>query len=408
MKKILFPLMLQLFVLCTACSDDDLSSEPKERQDIMLSRSEMQMVEENTKFAFSLFDKVNSYEEKPNWMIAPFSTSLTLGMIANGTDGNTQTEIQEALGFNGFQLYEMNDYYKKLSAELKVLDNTTRLYLANSVWIDKGINVHGSFTNTIEEKYDAQVSNLDFYSADALQSINNWCAMQTNDQITRILDEIPENAKVCFLNALYFKGVWKNKFQESLTKDETFYYADGRSKPVKMMMQNDSFGYCHNENFALAEFPYGNSAFSMVVLLPHESKTLNECIQLFDADYWTGSVEMVGQNLNVKFPRFEINSEINLMEVMMDMGVCDVFDYEKADFSTMSSNSFFLGLLKQASSIKVDEKGTEATSVTIGSGMVTAPGPQDPVDFFINRPFAFLIKEKSTGTILFMGKVTEL
>ena len=112
-----------------------------------------------------------------------------------------------------FQLYEMNDYYKKLSAELKVLDNTTRLYLANSIWIDKGINVHGSFTNTIEEKYDAQVSNLDFYSADALQSINNWCAMQTNDQITRILDEIPENAKVCFLNALYFKGVWKNKFQ---------------------------------------------------------------------------------------------------------------------------------------------------------------------------------------------------
>ena len=93
---------------------------------------------------------------------------------------------------------------------------------------------------------------------------------------------------------------------------------------------------------------------------------------------------------------------------MKNLGVSDVFDREKADFSQMTSTSLFLGLLKQATSIKVDEKGTEAASVTVGSGMITAPGPQDPVDFYINRPFAFLIKEKSTGTILFMGKVTEL
>ena len=111
MKKILLPLMMPLLILCTACSDDDdLSTKPKERQDIILSRSESQMVEENVKFAFSLFDKVNEYEEKPNWLIAPFSASVTLGMIANGTEGNTQVELLNALGFTGFSLEEMNTW----------------------------------------------------------------------------------------------------------------------------------------------------------------------------------------------------------------------------------------------------------------------------------------------------------
>lgn len=409
MKKILLPLMMPLLILCTACSDDDdLSTKPKERQDIILSRSESQMVEENVKFAFSLFDKVNEYEEKPNWLIAPFSASVTLGMIANGTEGNTQVELLNALGFTGFSLEEMNTYYKKLGSELKALDNTTQLYLANSIWIDNGLDVYDPFIKTNKDMYDAQVSQLDLDSPNALQSINNWCAQQTENQITRILDKMPEEAKICFLNALYFKGVWKNKFKESSTKEETFHYADGRSNSVKMMMQNEDFGYYHNETFALAEFPYGNSAYSMVVLLPHENKTLTESLQLFTADYWTESVQMANQNLNVQFPRFEMNYETDLIQIMKNLGVSDVFDREKADFSQMTSTSLFLGLLKQATSIKVDEKGTEAASVTVGSGMITAPGPQDPVDFYINRPFAFLIKEKSTGTILFMGKVTEL
>ena len=175
-----------------------------------------------------------------------------------------------------------------------------------------------------------------------------------------------------------------------------------------MMKQTKSFNYTTNESFSIAEFPYGNEAFSMVVLLPNENKTLEECLRIFTADYWMKDVEMSMRKLNVLFPLFEMNYETDLINVMKEMGVSDAFNIDNADFSLMTSSSVYLNLLKQATYIKVDEKGTEAASVTLGAGMNTDAGPTTTIDFFINRPFAFLIKEKSTGNILYMGKVTRL
>lgn len=410
MKNILLLVVMPLLmIVMLSCSEDDVSVEPNDRKEIVLSRSEMQMAEENVKFAFSLFNKVNELEtEKSNWMVSPFSASVALSMIANGTEGNTLAELQKTLGFDGFSLEEMNGYYRKLNAELKCLDNTAQLYMANSIWTDTGIDVYNSFIETNKNVFGALVSALDLSSSSALKSINDWCAQQTNNAIPVILDYIPEGVKVCFLNALYFKGVWKNKFDVSETSDESFYYADGRSNLVRMMKQTEKFNYDANESFSIAEFPYGNEAFSMVVLLPNENKTLEESLRMFTSDYWMNEVDMSMRELNVLFPRFEMNYETDLVNVMKNMGILDVFDINNADFSLMSSASVYLSLLKQATYIKVNEEGTEAASVTLGAGMSGDAGPTETVDFYVNRPFAFLIKEKSTGNILYMGKITEL
>lgn len=409
MKKILLPFMMLLFMSLMACSDDnDASVTPNDRKDIVLSRSETQMATENVKFAFALFNKMNELEtEKPNWMVSPFSASVALSMIANGTDGNTLTELQNVLGLSDFSLEEMNEYNRKLNVELPYLDNTTKLCVANSIWADKEIDMYGSFINTNKDVYDAQISTLDFSLPNALENINSWCAKQTENTIPEILDDMPEGVKVCFLNTLYFKGTWKEKFSESATENETFYCMDGQQHLVKMMKQTEDFYYCDNKTFAMAEFPYGNEAFSMIVLLPHEDKTLEETLQEFTVDYWA-EIEMSKKELNVCFPRFEMNYETDLIQVMRSLGVSDIFDEEKADFSRLSSIPMYLNLLKQATYIKVDEKGTEAAAVSVGTGMVGDSGPAKTIDFFMNRPFAFLIKEKSTGNILFMGKVTAL
>lgn len=407
MKKLLFTLVISLPFVITSCNEDDgLSSATQERKDIVLSRSEEQITNENVKFAFSLFNKVNELEkEKNNWMISPFSASVALSMIANGADGNTLAELQDALGFKDFSMDEINNYYKRLDAELKALDNTAKLSIANSVWIDNSLSIYDSFAKVNKEMYNAPVTKLDLSAPEALTTINKWCADKTENLIPQILEEMPKDMAACFLNALYFKGIWKNKFKKSDTKNEIFTCVGGRTKSVKMMRQREELYCWSNETFALAEFPYGNEAFSMVILLPQENKSLEESLEQFTSDCWTESVEMEKKELDVRFPRFELKSEISLIEAMKAMGVTEAFDI-RANFSKFSSTETFISLLKQSAYIKVDEEGTEAAVVTMG-GKISIANMLEQGKFYMNRPFAFLIKEKSTGTILFMGKITE-
>lgn len=409
MKRTILTMMLSLPLIITSCNEDDgISSASNERKDIVLSRTEQQMTDKNVTFAFSFFSKMNELEtEKPNWMVSPLSASIALSMTANGTEGNSRNQIQEVLGFEDFQMEEVNAYNNRLADELMSLDNTTKFNLANSVWLHHEFNVYDSFIETNEEMYDAQVTSLDLTTPLALEAINNWSAEQTNNLIPEILDELPANLRFCFLNSLYFKGIWKERFKESATTDEIFTCADGKKSRVKMMKQKEVFLYCSNETFMLTKFPFGNEAFSMTVLLPNEGHTLEESLREFTAEYWTESMKMKGEELDVQFPRFELKYEVDLIDVMKGLGITEIFDEENADFLKMTPNNVFVNLFKQAAYIKADEEGAEAAATTIVGGM-DSDSVFKTIDFHMNRPFAFLIEEESTGVILFMGKIEEL
>ena len=189
-KNLILLLLLSLPFVITSCNeDDDLSSGNNERKDIALSRSQQEMVNENVKFAFSLFDMVNELEtEKPNWIISPLSASIALSMTANGTANNSLNQIKDVLGFNDFQMDEINNYYNTLTKELMAVDNTTRLALANSVWLHNDFQFYDSFVNTTEKMYDAEVRTLDLTNQSSLKVINNWCAKHTNGLIPTIFD----------------------------------------------------------------------------------------------------------------------------------------------------------------------------------------------------------------------------
>lgn len=405
-------LLLMLTGIFAACQNDEGGSSmtPKPRKDIPLSRAEEKRTDECTEFAFRFFKQVNETEqEKPNWMVSPLSASLALGMVTNGAGGNTLAEMQKTLGFSSSSLDEMNAYYQKLTAALLDLDNTTKVGIANSIWIKEGFQVYDPFVEVNKKMYDAQVQNLDFQSPGAPDIINAWCAEKTNNCIDKVIENIPGDARVYLLNALYFKGMWAEKFDKSNTRAEDFTNEDGSTTKVQMMNQTQTFGYATNEFFSMAEFPYGNEAFSMVVLLPAEGKTLNESLEGLTYDNWKLWNEKHGlSSLSVKFPRFELKYKKDLIKDMKAMGMVDAFYSGKADFSAMSSAELFIGLLEQHTYIKVDEEGTEAAAVTVVGSLETMVGPANSIDFHIDRPFAFMIKEKSTGTILFMGKVTKL
>ncbi|MDR0961548.1 MAG: serpin family protein [Mediterranea sp.] len=403
-----------MFCIATTsgCNNEEPTPKPKPRTDIVLTRAEEALMNGNIDFAFRFFGQVcRSEQQQPNVFVSPFSASLCLSMMTNGAAGNTLSEMLATLGFSPqtSSTDEMNDYYQKLVKALLDLDNTTRLAIANSIWIKQGFKVYDDFVKVNAQKYNAAVNTLDFASPSAVPTINRWCADNTNNLINKVLEEIPEDARMYLINALYFKGIWKEPFKKSDTRKESFTNADGSLATVDMMHQNETFGYMESDRYAVAELPYGNGAFSMVVLLPHKENTLDECLQGLTLDEWERVYESrFYPEVDIKLPRFTIKYKKDLIGDMKALGMRDAFNSMTADFSKISQSELYLGLLQQFTYVNVDEAGTEAAAVTIGGGYVTAVMPPSRVDFHVDRPFAFLIKELSTGAILFMGKVTKL
>ncbi len=408
MKTKLF-LLLGVFALITGCqNDDDGSDIAKPRKDIVLSRAEEVLTNENIDFAFRLFKQVNNAEkEHANWAISPLSTSLALGMVANGAAGNTLEEIKGVLGFSSFELEAMNTYNQKLVKELLDLDNTTLLNIANSIWVKNTYPIDNSFVDLNKSMYDARVESLDLSTQESVKIINDWVSSQTNKAIKEVVSAPNSYVNMYLMNALYFKGIWRYPFKKSNTKEELFTNADGSSVEVPMMNLEESFIHIQTDDFNIAEFPYGNSAFSMVILLPAEGKTLDESLVNLTYENWSELYDDTRfEKLIVKLPRFELNSNKDLADDLKSMGIKDAFFEETADFSKLTpSPDFSMGVVDQVINIKVNEEGTEASTVT---NIHKWPTSNSSRRFHVDRPFAFMIKEKSTGTILFMGKVTKM
>jgi serine protease inhibitor len=298
---------LSLLGILAACQNDETPSqpEPKPRKDINLTRAEQDLMDKGTDFAFRFFYQVCSTEkEKPNVFVSPLSASLCLSMITNGATDNTLAEMQDVLGFPAttFSLDELNNYNQKLTSVLLDLDNTTQLGIANSIWIKEGFKVYDSFIDVNKKMYDAQVQELDFTSPTAKDVINQWCANQTNNCIKEVIQEMPVDARMYLINALYFKGIWKSQFDKSATGQENFTNTDGDQQKVAMMNQTATFNYTQTDDFSIAELPYGNEAFSMVILLPSGDKILDESLSSLNYENWKQwSKNMTGKEYKLNF-----------------------------------------------------------------------------------------------------------
>lgn len=403
MKKnlLLFAVAFLLFGACQ--SDDSPNIEP--RKDISLTRSEQEITNKGNAFAFNFFNQVNKTEEEDNFFISPLSASLALSMTTNGATGNTLEEIKTTLGFEEFSLAELNEYYKKLVAGLLNSDSSTDLGIANSIWIKEGYSVKQPFIDVNKQMYDAEVRYLDFSATGAVDVINGWCSDKTNKRIPKVLETIGSNARLFLINALYFKGAWVTKFDKKNTTKEDFTAIDGKKTSVEMMKQEAEFPYMSTEDFQMLQLPYGNEAFSMCLILPHSDKNIEDVISQLNADNWQKWYGWLGtRTVNIKLPRFKQEYSKVLNDDLKDMGMVLPFAAE-ADLTNIASG-LMISLVKQDTFIEVNEEGTEAAAVTV-VGMFESAGPEPPAtpQFHANRPFIYLIKEKSTGAILFMGKL---
>lgn len=415
MKKIVTMLIATLAL--SACGNDVVVPKKKDRQDIPLTQTEKEMARSGNEFAYKLFRQVS--EPGKNTFLSPISVGYAFAMLNNGAAGKTQQEIQAVLGLKNFSTDEINTYNKKMRIASRDLDPQVKMHTANSIWLRQGFTALQAFKETNQTYYDAAINTIDFTSPDALQQINSWASKQTNGRIPKVLDDIKPEAVIYLLNALSFNGEWSTPFTKENTKEEAFTNFDGSRSTVPMMRRTFNTVCYKGDAFKMISLSYGNSAFYMSILLPDEGKTTASVLAQLDGEGLRmninnnpnmGNNQVSGYRVHLKLPRFSLNHHQDLVEAMKELGMPSVFDRSKAEFTRLSQNAIYITQAFQKARIEVDEEGTKAEAVTVVGGELTSPGPviAPELDFFVDRPFVFLIREVSSGAIFFMGEVNRL
>jgi len=401
MKLLLF-LMLPLFLM--GCDNNQIVI--NEPEPIKLKAGMEKRIQQDNEFALELFKQVIATSDEKNIFISPLSVSIALGMAWNGADAETKTEMASTLKMAELTPEQINEYYQILLNALPKVDNSTKLNIANSIWYRKGFPVKPAFLDLNRTYFNSEVRPLDFDKAGAVDTINNWCAEKTNQLIKKPLDKISTDAMLYLINAIYFKGIWSKQFDKKDTREANFTTEDKQIVKVNMMNQTDTFAYRQDETAQYLDMPYGNKSFSMTVILPNDGKTTSDVLAKLDRQKWNSVVEGLSggaKKVIVSFPRFKLQAKYELKTPLMNMGMIKAFNPLQADFSKISDIDLFISRILHSTYCEVDEVGTEAAAVTIVEVGVTSV-PVIPV-FNANKPFIFVIRENSTGVILFMGKM---
>lgn len=370
---------------------------------LIISNDQRATINKGNDFAVNLFKTQIDMQSK---VISPLSVSYLMGMLANGADGDTQKEILASLGVSDVTLQTLNESYRALLNSTATADKQTTINIANCIAADKHFSLKSNFRNTVGKMYDAGVESLDFSSSKAVDKINQWCSKQTNGMIPKIVDQLSASDVAVLMNAIYFEGTWETPFEKDLTKEENFRGYTRDIKRVQMMHQEDGFSYLSNNTFEAVTLPYGNRTYNMTVLLPKEGVSIEEMMKQLDAQK-IGSLyrDMEKCVVDLKLPKFTTSTEVTLNDAVSKLGAPSIFT-GAANFKNMSDASIFISKMLQKAKIEVSEEGTKAAAITAGMVAMTALNPNEPrhVKFHANRPFVYIITERQTGAIFFIGQ----
>jgi len=371
-----------------------------------LTADEARISSAANQFTFSLFQRLNAQQPNENVFVSPLSVSFSLGMTMNGASGTTLDEMRSALGFGPSQLAEINRGYAGLMGLEAGLDHSTTFQIANSVWYRQNFSVKQTFVDQVKATFDAEVTASPF-DPTTVTKVNEWVSAKTNGKIPTILDEIASDNVMFLINAIYFKGAWREQFDPSRTQDAPFNSLSG-VQTVKTMVRPDKVGKIRYGGTAAAtvgELSYGNGAFVMTIVMPNGSSTIATLAAGLDTAAWSALLApMQERDFRVTLPKFKLTYERQLKQDLMALGMNVPFSESGADFGAMTDDQVFISFVKHKTFVDVNEEGTEAAAVTNTGISVTSLPPCLCVD----RPFIFVIRERFSGTILFIGKMVRI
>jgi serpin B len=346
-----------------------------------------------------------------NLFFSPSSISTALAMTYAGARGSTEAEMAQVLHF---RLPQERLHRAMAILTAKLADGARHgceLRIANRLWGQQGYGFLPGFLQTTRDYYGAKLAEVDFANntEGARQQINTWIQKQTEDKIRDLIPGgvLNDLTRLVLANAVYFKAEWDSPFERGDTQDAPFHVTKQQQVNVPTMHQENDFRYAAVEGLKILELPYKEKHFSMVILLPDKLDGLAELEEKLTGDTlrkWLSGLRQ--QEVHVSLPRFKVTSQFRLGEVLQSMGMTQAFTFPAADFSGMTNqeNLFIQAVIHQAW-VDVNEEATEAAAAT---ELYAAAGSEAAMSstFRADHPFVFLIRENQTGSILFLGKMT--
>lgn len=396
-------------VLAAGC--DDLPTDPAVRPIDGLSReltaTEEALVGAGNSFAFDLLREVNESEVPvKNVFLSPLSASMALGMALNGARGETFEAMRKVLGLSGLDQGEINRSYRTLIDLLLGLDPTVSISIANSAWYDSRLTPKPEFRRSLEAGFDSRFEALDFQDPGAVGTINAWVKEATKGRIPKIIDQVNPLEVMFLVNAIHYKANWTRKFDKKDTGPGTFMVGGNTPRSVDMMRNDEvEFRWAHGPEVSIAEIPYAGGAYGMTVVLPWEGESLDDLVARLDTESWSRWIGLLGDEREgwLALPKFKIEYEAQLKDALVALGMGVAFNRDDADFSGIFDLEVAISRVVQKTFVKVDEEGTEAAAATaVGFRPDSAPP-----GFAVDRSFLFAIRERFSGTILFIGKVVD-
>ena len=376
------------------------------------------IVEANNKFAIELFTKLRDREG--NLFFSPYSISTALAMTYAGAQGQTEEQMAKTLHFPiTVSPGKEQDRQKFASAFGKIVKELNaradkgnyQLTVANALWGQKGYGFLEEFLKLVKSNYDGRLNEVDFVKAteSARKTINTWVEKKTNNKIKNLIAKgvLDSMTRLVLTNAIYFKGNWQSQFKEDRTRPAP-WLGYGEKVELPMMNQKGEFGYMETEDFQALELPYVDNELSMIILLPREIDGLSKFEQALTLDNFSQWLEKLSKReVIVSIPKFKMTSQFSLASVLKSMGMTDAFNPAKADFSGMNGKKdLVISAVIHKAYVDVNEEGTEAAAATAVTMRLTSIGPNQISVFRADHPFLFLIRDNHSGSILFIGRVT--
>jgi serpin B len=355
-------------------------------------------------FGLDLFAELT--EDEKNTITSPLSVAVLLAMVMAGAQGDTATEMAKVL-----HLGDRRDV--RVGALLRTLSDTdqVKLSVADALWAGEGKQFQADYLKFVRETFGATVEQGNLGSPDTAKKIDAWAEKNTNGLIREIAKDLglPDpNALLVLLNAVYFLGEWKTKFETAQTRPRPFTLGGGAKVEVPTMhLSGGQFSLAQRDGYRMLRLPYGKQGrYGMEVLLPDEGNSLAKMLGSLDAGQWRAAVDSLTPTTvsELALPRFELRWKGELKDPLQRLGLVKAFS-GTADFRAMSPQNPFLQTVVHKTYIRVDENGTEAAAVT--GGVMTMSAQLNETVFRVDRPFAFSISDQQTGTILFLGAVTD-
>jgi serpin B len=396
MKTLLFPVLLLLFPLIS-------KSEIPEKD----------IVSGNNQFAFDLFHQLRN-QSSSNLFYSPFSISTALAMTYAGASSRTAEQMRKTLYFG--EGADFHNNYKKLIHQLiSEKDNEFKLRTANGLWAQADYPFHKSYLDLVLSAYNPELKNVDFSKEvereNARLDINHWVEKRTEDKIKNLLnpDDLSPDTKLVLVNAIYFYGAWNHPFLKQMSDEKSFFLSGEDKIVVPFMNDHSAYKFYEDAELKALEIPYQDNRASMVIFLPREKDGIKMLEKKFNYQYFNSvTASMMNQEVSVSIPKFKMEAKFNLEEKLSSMGMPDAFTPFVSDFSAMSpAADLYISKVIHQAFIKLDEAGTEAAAATAVIMMkeTSARPIEIEKEFRADHPFLFVIRDNSTGSILFIGKL---